>query len=114
LKWHENISYAEGFPIYLIFFLLPLPLIFPVYRRYLKGPQPVKARSRRFHIAFAVLYGIISIAYVVASLPAFRHHKGIGDWSQLALAAFWVSMSVDHLYQASKTTKPFQAPPIDC
>jgi len=97
-----KVSYVEGFPIYLFFFLLPCPLIFPVYRRYLKGPQLPKARTRRFHVVCAILYGTISIIYIVSAVPAFRHHRGIGDWSQLAMAVCWVSFCVDHLYRAAK------------
>jgi hypothetical protein len=100
-----RVSYGQGFPIYLFFFLLPCPLIFPVYRRYLKGPQLPKARSRRFHVVWAILYGTIAIIYTVSALPAFRHHRGIGDWSQLAMAVFWVSFCVDHLYRAAKAER---------
>lgn len=98
----RKVSYAEGLPIYLFLFLLPCPLIFPTYRRYLRGPQLPKARSRRFHVVCAILYGMVSIICIVAALTAFRHHRGMGDWSPLAMAALWVSYCVDHFYRASK------------
>jgi hypothetical protein len=108
LNRQGKVSYAEGFPIYLFLFLLPFPLIYPIYRRYLKGPQPPTARSRRYHVVWAALCGIMSIFSIATALPAFRHHKGLGDWSELAMALFWVSMCIDHLYSASKT-EPVQS-----
>jgi hypothetical protein len=102
LDWQRKVSYADGLPVYLFLFLLPFPLIYPIYRRYLKGPQPPTPRSRRYHFVWAALCGAMSIFSIATALPAFRHHKGLGDWSQLTMALFWVSMCIDHLYSASK------------
>lgn len=103
LDWQGKISYAEGFPVYVLLFLLPFPLIYPIYRRYLKGPQRPTPRSRRYHHVLATLCGLMSIFSIAAAWPALRHHKGLGDWSQLMTALFWVSMCIDHLYRAERT-----------
>lgn len=103
LDWQGKVSYAEGLPVYLFLFLLPFPLIYPIYRRYLKGPQTLTPRSRRYHLVWAALCGAMSIFCIATALAAFRHHKRLGDWSQLALALFWASVCIDHLHSASKT-----------
>jgi len=107
LDWQGKVSYAEGFFVYLLLFLLPFPLIYPVYRRYLKGPQPPTPRSRRYHLVWATMCGVMSIFSFATELPAFRHSKGL-DWFQLAMALYWVSMCIHHLYSASRT-EPVQS-----
>ena len=103
LDWQRKVSYAEGVSVYLFLFLLPFPLIYPIYRRYLKGPQLPTPRSRRYHLWWAAFCAAMSIFSVATAWLAFRRHRGLGDWSQLATSLFWVSMCIDHLYNALKT-----------
>lgn len=105
-----KVPYAEGLPVYLFLFFLPFPLIYPIYRRYLKGPQPPTPHSRRYHLVWATLCGAMSIFSIATALPAFRHHKGLGDWSQLAFALFWVSTLIDHLYSVARTDSDQPSP----
>jgi hypothetical protein len=41
-------SSAEEWPLYLIFVALPLPLIFPIYKRYLRGPLAKAEKTELF------------------------------------------------------------------
>ena len=94
---------GEALPFYLFFAVFPLPLIYPIYRRYLKGPQPRKTHSRRYHVVWAVLYTAVAIAYVLPNL--LRHNRKLGWWSEIAMAAFWMVMGIDHILRAAKTTE---------
>ena len=61
---------------YLILSALPLPLIYPIYRRYRKGAQfGGVARSPRYHRTVGVLYRLIAAAY---SGPPFWFHRRAG------------------------------------
>lgn len=103
LDWQGWVSFGEGFPAYLLLFLLPFPVIYPIYRRYLKRPQAKTPGSRRYHLWWAAGCGVMSIFSIATALLAFRQHKGLGDWSQIAQSLFWVAMCIDHLHSASKT-----------
>jgi hypothetical protein len=55
---------SDALLLYLILFALPLPLIYPIYRRYRKGAQfGGVARSPRYHRTVGVLYLLIAAAY---------------------------------------------------
>src|SRR5260370_8832130 len=52
---------SDALLLYLILFALPLPLIYPIYRRYPNGAQFAGvARSPRYHPPVVVLYLFIS------------------------------------------------------
>jgi len=52
-------EFAEERPLYLIFVALPLPLIFPIYKRYLRGTsiRAEKPRTLFISAAASVLLG---------------------------------------------------------
>ena len=51
----------------LIFVAMPLPLIFPIYERYLRGPS-VKLRSTNsFHLAAGS--ALLGSSYIISALP---------------------------------------------
>jgi hypothetical protein len=90
--------YGEVLPIYLFLAVLPMPLFFPIYRRYLKGTPPsTSVGSPRFRIAMAIL--CVFIATVQASrIPALLRGHG-NRWDlvfHVALAAIWLLMSIDY------------------
>lgn len=101
LKAKAGMPLGEALPIYLFLAVFPLPLIYPIYRRYLKGPQPRKTHSRAYHVVWGVLYAAVAIAYVMPTL--LDHKRRLGWWSQVAMAAFWIVMGIDHLIRAAKT-----------
>ena len=90
--------------------MLPNPITvvleFPITR--IKSVSKPRFCSRRCdsavdeHLVWAALCGGMSIFSIATALPALHHHKGLGDWSELAMALFWVSMCIDHLHSASR------------
>ena len=97
---------------YLILFALPLPLIYPIYRRYRKGAQfGGVARSPRYHRTVGVLYRLIAAAY---SGPPFWFHRELGDLLvPLAMAQCWVGLAANQFHRAIKagTPSPSRRPP---
>jgi hypothetical protein len=92
----------DEWPIYVFLFLIPSPLIFPIYKRYRLGIRTIgKQRSRRYHITVAVLYLVFGTAVIT---EAFFHHRRYLDLtSQFFTAVFWVSLGIDHVLKAAKT-----------
>ena len=62
---------AAEWPLYLIFVALPLPLIFPIYKRYLRGPTAKAEKPRTLFIA-AAAWAVVGSAHVVS---AFFHPR---------------------------------------
>jgi hypothetical protein len=106
LKSKVSMPLGDALPFYFLFAALPLPLVYPLYFRYLKGSKAPKARSRRYHVALAIAYAAIFVAYLMSALHT--HWSGWSWVPQTASAAFWAVMSIDHLHRAAKiaTSQP--------
>jgi hypothetical protein len=93
--------------LYLIFFALPLPLIYPIYRRYRAGIRlGGVARSPRYYFAAAVSCLLLSGVYVA---EGFSRHRRPGElFFPLAMAACWIGLAGNHFYRAikAKTATP--------
>ena len=104
LRTKLNLPYDEALPIYLFLVILPMPLAFPVYRRYLKGtPRDTKTLSPKAAIALAVLFAVVGILHA-AELPGLlRSHKNVWDVVfHVAITTVWLAMSVDYVRRASR------------
>jgi hypothetical protein len=92
----------DAWPIYVFLFLLPLPLIFPIYKRYRLGICAIgKQRSRRYHITVAALYLVVGTAVIAEAF--FHHRRRLDLTSQFVTAVFWLSLGIDHVLKAAKT-----------
>ena len=104
LRTKLNLPYDEALPIYLFLAILPMPLAFPVYRRYLKGtPRDTKTLSPKANIALAVLFAVVGILHA-AELPGLlRSHKNVWDVVfHVAIATVWLAMSIDYVRRAAR------------
>jgi len=101
---------SDALLLYLILFALPLPLIYPIYRRYRKGAQfGGVARSPRYHRTVGVLYLLIAAA---CSGPPFWFHRRAGDLLvPLAMALCWVGLAANQFHRAIKAGTP--SPSLD-
>jgi hypothetical protein len=76
LRVKVNLSYAEALPIYLFLALLPMPLAFPLYRRYLKGtPRNTKTLSPKANLVLAILFAVAGLTSATALLELLLGHK---------------------------------------
>jgi ABC-type transport system involved in cytochrome c biogenesis permease subunit len=105
LRSKLNLPYTQALPIYLFCAILPMPLAFPLYRRYLKGdPRDTRTQSPKVNIALAALFAFVGIMHVVQLPSLLRSHKDVWDVVfHVALATLWLGMSVGYARRA--TTK---------
>lgn len=99
---------AEGrsfeWSVYLILFIVPLPLIFLVYYRYRRGAGAAdKPRSPKYHVTWAAAYLLIGIAIVTDAM--LRHRHGSDLTSQLLQAGFWLSVAIERLHKAVRAVR---------
>ena len=99
-----NLPYDEALPIYLFLAILPMPLAFPVYRRYLKGaPRNTKTLSPRVNIALAMLFAVVGIMHVAELPRLLRNHKDVWDVVfQVAIATVWLATSVEYVRRGTR------------
>jgi len=111
LRAKLNLSYAEALPIYLFLALLPMPLAFPVYRRYLKGiPRNTKTLSPKANVALAILFAVVGIMHATELPELLRSHKSIWDVVfHAAIATVWVVMSIEYARRATRKQPPTPA-----
>lgn len=96
---------AEEWPLWLIFVALPLPLIFPIYKRYLRGPS-VKAEKPRTLLIAAAASAVLGSAYVIS---AFFHPRDRYDLlSHLVIGIAWLGIGGEKLRRAlrARTSVP--------
>jgi hypothetical protein len=107
LRTKLNLGYGEALPVYLFLAILPMPLVFPVYRRYLKGnPRDTKTLSPKASIALATLFAVVGIMHAVEIPKLLRGHKDVWDVVfHAVIATVWLLISVDYLRRAT-TKKP--------
>ena len=80
LRSKLNLPYAKALPIYLFLAILPMPLAFPVYRRYLRGaPRDSKTLSPKLNIALAIFFAVVGILHAAELPRLLRSHKSGWD-----------------------------------
>ena len=88
---------SDEWPLYVIFLALPLPLIFPIYKRYLRGPHATKLRTPRYHFLSATATGALGLAYVVFT---WLHHRDNSDLViHVIFGIGWFLIGVRHFQQ---------------
>jgi len=104
LRTKLNLPYADALPIYLFLAVLPLPLAFPVYRRYLKdAPRNAQTLSPKASIALAILFAVVGVMHAVELPRLLRSHKDVWDVVfHLAIATVWLVMSVEYVRRATR------------
>jgi hypothetical protein len=96
---HFARAQPDEWPIYLILFALPLPLIFPIYNRYRTGAKYGGNRTPRHHLTWAILSAVFS-----AVCTGIAFHRTSADRTfYLIIAMTYVAGSVDHLRRWAKT-----------
>ena len=110
LRSKLNLPYAEALPIYLFLAILPMPLAFPVYRRYLRGgPRNTKTLSPKLNIALAILFAVVGILHAAELPRLLRSHKN--GWDVVfhaAIATAWLIMSIEYVRRAATKLPPSQ------
>ena len=108
LRSRLNLPYDEALPIYLFLAILPMPLAFPVYRRYLRGAsRNGKARSPKLNIAMAILFAVVGILHAAELPRLLRTHKS--GWDVVfhaAIATVWLIMSIEYVRRAATKQPP--------
>ena len=87
-------STSEEWPLYLIFVALPLPLIFPIYKRYLRGPS-VKAEKPRTLFIWATASALLGSANVASAF--FRPRDRYDLLSHLVMGIAWLGIGGEKL-----------------
>ena len=90
---------ADEWPLYAIFIALPLPLIFPIYKRYLRGPSVKLEKPRTLFIAAAasVVFGSANIVFTLI------HHRDNSDLAfHLVIGVGWLLIGGEKLRRAVK------------
>jgi hypothetical protein len=94
---------SDEWPLYAVFIALPLPLIFPVYKRYLRGPKTRSEGTPRSHFIAACVSASLGFAYVVFTLA---HHRDTEDLVfHLALGFGWLLIGAERLRRGIKARK---------
>ncbi len=104
---HRGAGFEE-WPIYLLFFAIPLPLIYPVYRRYKAGLSgSASTYSPRQHRNIAFLYALLAIAYMaIGGVPRrFGWHR----FYLAGLAIVWVGLATIQIYRAVQAKRSVSA-----
>lgn len=98
----SKIDLADGLPIYLFLAILPMPLAFPVYRRYLKGTSRCTNKlSPPWGITLAILFAFVAIMHAIQIPELLRGHKSFWDVVfHVAIATVWLIMSIEYFRSA--------------
>lgn len=98
----------EEWPVYLLLFAIPLPLIYPVYRRYKRGPSSsTSTYSPRQHRNIAFLYALLAIVYIaIGGVPRrFGWHR----FYLAGLAIVWAGLATIQIYRAVQAKRSTSA-----
>jgi hypothetical protein len=103
LRTKLNLAYAEALPIYLFLAILPMPLTFPVYRRYLKGTsRNTRKLSPRLNFA-AILFAVVGTMHAGELPSIFRSHKDVWDvFFHAVIGTVCLGMSVEYVRRATR------------
>ncbi|HVM92003.1 MAG TPA: hypothetical protein VMT67_04275 [Terriglobales bacterium] len=104
LRAKFNLPIGEALPLYLVFAILPMPLVFPVYRRYRSGtPRNTKLLSRRASITMAVLFAAVGTMHAWE----IRHEKDVWEVAfHAAQASVWLILSIVYAHRGMATHHP--------
>jgi FtsH-binding integral membrane protein len=95
---------TDEWPLWVLFFALPLPLIFPVYKRY-RSERPAVSATR-FTVFSMVADFLVSAIYIFA---AFQRWRPWDSQLQLFLAAVWFLLGLEYLSRVRRSrTQPTQ------
>lgn len=98
---------SDEWPLYVIFLALPLPLIFPIYRRYLRGPSVMKLKTPRYHFFWAGAGIALGLAYVI--LTWLRHRDNSDLVIHVVLGIGWILIGIRHFQQAIEARRNIRA-----
>jgi hypothetical protein len=94
---------SDEWPSYVIFIVLPLPLIFPIYRRYLKGPSVRNEGSPKTNFIAAIAFAALGLSYVVATL---LHHRDNSDLVvKLVMGTAWLLIAGEKFRRGIRARK---------
>jgi hypothetical protein len=96
---------SDEWPLYVFFIVLPLPLIFPVYKRYLRGPKTRNEGTPRSHFVSAGVSASLGFAYVVFTLA--RHRDTEDLVFHLVLGICWLLIGAERLRRGIRARKSF-------
>jgi hypothetical protein len=97
----------DEWPVYLIFFALPLPLIFPIYRRYLRSPVVGQELRPRTYFVRAAATAVVGSAYIVSTL--LRHMETPDLVIKFFMGTGWLLVAGDNLRRAMRSKKTLAA-----
>ena len=110
LRLKLNLPYGDALPIYLFLAILPMPLAFPLYRRYLKGTSRAKNLSPRVSIGLAILFAFVATVHAIQIPELVRSHRDSWDLVfHVGISVVWLIMSIEYFRRASKNQP---APPV--
>jgi len=90
---------ADEWPLYVIFIALPLPLIFPIYKRYLRGASARVEKPRTLFIAGAA-FAVLGSANIIGTLI---HHRDNSDLAfHLVIGVAWLLFGGEKFRRAVK------------
>jgi len=89
--------------LFLILFALPLPLIIPIYHRYLKGPQARKPATPRQEWLWTICF--VVLAALQFGVLFEEHSHGWRLVFRLAMVVCWLMASVQHAKGALRARK---------
>ena len=93
---------TDLWPVFLILFAIPLPLIFLVYHRYRNGPSyGPTLKSSKYHFWTAAAFAALAIVNTASAIFE-SHRKGWDFAARLAIAAGWLVISGDNVRKALK------------
>jgi hypothetical protein len=94
---------SDEWPLYVVFIVLPLPLIFPVYKRYLRGPGTPNGGTPRSHFIAATVSASLGFAYVIFKLA---HHRDTEDLVfHVVLGIGWLLIGGERLRRGIRARK---------
>ncbi len=104
LRSKQSLPYDGALPIYLFLAILPMPLAFPVYRRYLRGTHcNAKTLSPKLSLALAALFAVVGIMHATEIPGLLRSHKNAWDVVfHVAIATVWLIMSIEYVRRAAR------------
>src|SRR5215472_5535364 len=115
LKSRLDLPYSEALPIYFFLAVLPMPLFFPVYLRYLKGPSNgAKELSPQVRIVCATMFAIVAIVQAMRLPDLLRRRTNL--WESVLyvfMVATWLILSIDYFRRAFRRPPPPVQKPKD-
>lgn len=94
---------SDEWPLYVVFIVLPLPLIFPVYKRYLRGPRTRNEGTPRSNFIAAGVSATLGFAYVFFTL---WHHRDTEDLVfHVVLGIGWLVIGGERLRRGIKASQ---------